>query len=294
MSAEYEPTSEGMRRRWDFGGRSWELGDFPKIMGIVNVTPDSFSDGGQFAAVEAAIAHALKLVEEGADILDIGGESTRPGATPVELNEELNRVIPVIKELARRTDVPISIDTTKAEVARQAIDLGAHILNDISGLRLDPEMATVCRKTTSGIVCMHMLGTPRTMQDDPQYRDVVLEISDFFSKRIDALEQAGIERNRIVLDPGVGFGKTAGHNLEILSHVEHFRRLGRPVLIGHSRKRFLKSLVGRPVEERSSGTIGVSIALAMQHTDILRVHDVRAVRDAIMAWDVIRRQISNE
>ena len=294
MRDENESTPRAILRRWGFCGRSWELGAFPKIMGIVNVTPDSFSDGGQFAAADAAVAHALELVEEGADILDIGGESTRPGAAPVALDEELNRVLPVIEKVARRTDVPISIDTTKAEVARQAIDLGAQIVNDISGLRFDPEMATVCRLNRCGIVCMHILGTPQTMQDNPQYRDVVGEISGYFSERLTALEQAGIERNRVVLDPGVGFGKTAGHSLEILSHIADFRRLGRPVLIGHSRKGFLKSLLGRPVEERSSGTIGVSVAVAMQHADILRVHDVRAVRDALTAWDIIRQQISSE
>ena len=294
MSAEQKPISEDMLRPWDFCGQRWLLGAFPKLMGIVNVTPDSFSDGGQFAAADAAVEHALRLVEEGADILDIGGESTRPGATSVEFNEELARVIPVVQELARRTEVPLSIDTTKAEVARQAIDQGAQIVNDISGLRFDPEMIPVCQATRAGIVCMHILGTPQTMQDNPQYANVVLEISDYFSERLEILEQAGIERSRVVLDPGVGFGKTARHNLEILSHIKRFRNLGRPVLIGHSRKRFLKSLLGRPVEERSSGTIGVSVALAMQQTDILRVHEVRSVRDALTAWDVIRREISSE
>ncbi len=294
MSAEQQPVSEATLCPWEFCGQSWELGAFPKIMGIVNVTPDSFSDGGLFRAAEAAVEHGLQLVEEGADILDIGGESTRPGARLVELEEELGRVVPVVKELARRTGVPLSIDTTKSDVARQAIDHGAQIVNDISGLRFDPEMLPLCQTNNAGIVCMHILGTPQTMQDNPQYDDVVREVNDYFLERLHALEQAGIERSRVVLDPGVGFGKTAQHNLEILSHIKQFRSLGRPVLVGHSRKGFLKTLLGRPVEERSSGTIGVSVALAMQHADILRVHDVRAVRDALTAWDVIRRQMSGE
>lgn len=278
-------------RRWAFAGRDWELGGFPSIMGIVNVTPDSFSDGGQFGSLNAAVKHGLKLTSDGADILDVGGESTRPGADPVSLEVELARTIPVVEGLAKWTEIPISIDTTKAEVARQAIAAGASIVNDISGLSFDPEMIPVCKGSDAGIVCMHIQGTPQTMQDNPSYDNVVEEICRCFVERLEALEAAGIPRERVVLDPGVGFGKTAEHNLEILSQIASFRELGRPVLIGHSRKGFLKSLIGRPVEERLSGTIGVSIALAMQHTDILRVHDVRAVRDALTAWETIRGQI---
>jgi dihydropteroate synthase len=276
-------------RLWTFGGQRFELGRFPKLMGIVNVTPDSFSDGGHFTRVDAAVSHGLQLVEQGADILDIGGESTRPGATPVSLKEELARVLPVIEALKRQSSIPLSIDTTKAEVARQAISAGASIVNDISSLAWDPEMIPLCAETDAGIICMHILGTPQTMQDAPHYEDVIGEIAQYFEARLLALEQAGISRERVVLDPGVGFGKTAEHNLEILSHVKEFRQLDRPVLIGHSRKRFLKAILGRPVEERLSGTVGVSVALAMQHADILRVHDVRAIRDALTAWDIIRR-----
>ncbi len=289
MVAELNP----LTRTWAFAGLHWELGKFPKIMGIVNVTPDSFSDGGQYIDRDAAVAHGLQLIEQGADILDIGGESTRPGAAGISLDEELSRVLPVIESLARQTVVPISVDTTKAEVARRAVSSGAKIINDISGLRFDPDMIPVCRDTNAGIVCMHILGTPQTMQDDPHYEDVVAEISLYFEDRLAALDQAGIAKERVVLDPGVGFGKTAQHNLEILSQVERFRRLGRPVLIGHSRKRFLKAILGRPIEERLCGTIGVSIALAMQHTDILRIHDVCAVRDALTAWNAIRQAISD-
>lgn len=281
------------RRSWRFADRRWELGEFPKLMGIVNVTPDSFSDGGQFPTVEAAVDHGLKLAAEGADLLDVGGESTRPGADPVPLEEELKRTISVVEQLAGQTDIPISIDTTKAEVARQAVAAGASIINDISGLRFDPEMIPVCRDSEAGVICMHIQGTPKTMQADPRYDSVVREICSYFEERLQTLEEAGIAGERVVLDPGVGFGKTAQHNLEILSKVEKLREFGRPVLIGHSRKRFLKKLLGRPVEERLSGTVGVSIALAMQHTDLLRVHDVRAVRDALTAWDTIGRVISS-
>jgi dihydropteroate synthase len=263
-------------------------------MGIINVTPDSFSDGGQFVSVTAAIDHALRLVDEGADILDIGGESTRPGATPVTLADELQRVVPVVRELARRTRVPISIDTTKAEVARQCLDAGAVIVNDISGLTLDAAMPRVCAESSCGVIVMHMQGTPQTMQLDPRYDDVVAEVSRYFSRRLDELETAGIARERIVLDPGIGFGKTAEHNLELLSHVAQLQQVGRPLLIGHSRKRFLKKILGREVEERNAGTLGVSLALAAQGTDLLRVHDVRATRDALLAWHTVMTSLSGE
>lgn len=275
------------KRMWTFSGRHWELGEFPKIMGIVNVTPDSFSDGGHFDRLDAAVEQGEKLAEDGADVLDIGGESTRPGSLPVSLEEELRRVRPLIEELSRRTEIAISIDTTKAEVARQALDSGATIINDISGLRFDPDMIPLARGSDAGIICMHIQGTPQTMQHNPHYEDVLREISEYFEERLRTLEEAGIARERVVLDPGVGFGKTAQHNLDILSHIKTFRSLGRPVLIGHSRKGFLKKILGRPVEERLAGTVGVSVALAMQHTDLLRVHDVRAVRDALTAWNLI-------
>ena len=277
-------------RTWHVGTERWELGRFPKLMGIVNVTPDSFSDGGQFVDVAAAVAHALRLVEEGADILDIGGESTRPGAIPVPLDEELRRVVPVIHELSRQTRVPISIDTTKAEVARQCLAAGAAIVNDISGLTFDPLMSAVCRESTCGVIVMHIQGTPQTMQLDPRYDDVVTDVRRYFSQRLEDLATAGIARERIVLDPGIGFGKTAEHNLELLSHIAEFHALGRPVLIGHSRKRFLKKVLGREVEERNAGTVGVSIALVAQGTDILRIHDVRATRDALLAWHAVMNQ----
>jgi dihydropteroate synthase len=274
-------------RNWQVGNEVWQLGMSPLLMGIVNVTPDSFSDGGRFFDVGLAIEQSLRLVEEGADILDIGGESTRPNATPVSLEEELRRVVPVIRELARQTKTPISIDTYKAEVAHRCLSNGATIVNDISGLTFDADMPRVCRDSNCGVIAMHIQGTPQTMQLDPKYSDVVVEVCDFFATRLDELEKEGIARDRIVLDPGIGFGKSAEHNIELLSHISEQRSLGRPILIGHSRKRFLKKILGRDVEERNSGTIGVSLALAAQRTDILRVHDVRATRDAILAWQTV-------
>ena len=276
---------------WKCDSKSIPLGRLPLLMGILNVTPDSFSDGGEATNLESAVKKGLQLVEDGADILDIGGESTRPGADPVSEEEELRRVIPAIKALAARTPVPISIDTTKAEVARQAIQAGAIIINDISGLMFDPAMIPLAAETKAGVICMHIQGTPQTMQDRPEYQDVVADLKIWFNKRIQKLLDAGIERDRIVIDPGVGFGKTAEHNLEILSHIQEFKDLGFPVLIGHSRKRFLSKLLNRSLEERLAGTIGVSIALASLSVDILRLHDVAANRDALSAWDAVSRRV---
>ena len=261
-------------------------------MGILNVTPDSFSDGGEASDLDAAVKKGLQLVEDGADIIDVGGESTRPGANPVTVEEELNRVIPTIKALSTQTQIPISIDTTKAEVARQALQAGAIIINDISGLRFDPQMIPLAASTQAGIICMHIQGTPQTMQDHPEYQNVVSDLKTWFGERFQKLLDSGIERDHIVIDPGVGFGKTAEHNLEILSQIRSFKELGFPVLIGHSRKRFLSKLLNRSVEERLAGTVGVSIALASQAVDILRLHDVAANRDALSAWDAISQRVT--
>jgi dihydropteroate synthase len=258
-------------------------------MGIVNVTPDSFSDGGEFLDPTRAIQQCLRLVDDGADLLDVGGESTRPGAVPVGEDEEIRRVVPVIAEVARRVSVPISIDTTKAAVAQRALDAGAAIVNDISGLRFDPRMPEVCARAQAGVVCMHMQGTPQTMQIDPRYGDVVREVADYLAQRLAALEECGIARERIVIDPGIGFGKTPEHNLTILKNIARFRALGRPVLIGHSRKRFLAKILGRTLDETSSATLGVSAAAALAGADLLRLHDVRATRDVLAAcWAVLR------
>ena len=270
-------------RVWEFGGFQYVPTRQPLFMGIVNVTPDSFSDGGNFLSVPAAVDHALRLTEEGADILDVGGESTRPGANVVDPEEELRRVIPVIENLAARVTVPISIDTCKPEVARRALQAGARIVNDIAGLR-DPLMVDVCQQSDCGIICMHMQGTPRTMQIDPRYEDVVSEIRDYLAGRLATLASTGIDPRRIALDPGIGFGKSAHHNMQILRAIREFQLLGRPVLIGHSRKRFLQKVIGRTVDERLYGTLGVSVALAHQGIDILRVHDVGPNRDAVLAY----------
>ncbi|MSR56194.1 MAG: dihydropteroate synthase [Planctomycetaceae bacterium] len=256
-------------------------------MGIVNTTPDSFSDGGRFLETEAAVDQALRLVEEGADIIDIGGESTRPGAAPVPPEEELHRVVPIVRRMADLSRVLISIDTTKVVVAREAIAAGAHIVNDISGLAFDAEMPGLCAETGVGVVCMHIRGTPQTMQEDPHYDNVVVEVCDFLKQRLESLERQGIPRDRVAIDPGIGFGKTAEHNLELLSSIGRLRELGRPVCIGHSRKRFLKRLLGRPVDERLFATVGVSVAAVLLGAQIIRVHDVAASRDAILACQAI-------
>jgi dihydropteroate synthase len=273
-------------RLWQVGARRLELGGMPLLMGILNVTPDSFSDGDRYTRIDAALAQADVLVSEGADILDIGGESTRPGAEPVSLEDELARVIPVIRALVSRVQVLISVDTSKAEVARQAIDAGAHIINDVTGLA-DPEMPRVCAAGGVGVVCMHMQGSPQTMQINPRYEDAVAEIAEYLAARLADLESRGIPRERVVLDPGIGFGKTAEHNLQILSHIEQFRALGRPVLIGHSRKRFLAKVLGRPLDEPTFGTVGVSLACAAQGADILRLHAIAPTRDCLLAWQAI-------
>lgn len=278
-----------MKHRWTLKTRDLTHSHLPMLMGILNVTPDSFSDGGQFQLVENAVARALQMEADGADIIDIGGESTRPGAEPVALDEELRRTIPVIRALATQIRIPISIDTTKAEVARQALEAGAEIVNDISGLTFDPDMLDVCRLHDAGICLMHIQGTPQTMQQNPTYMDVVKEVTVFLQEQVDRCLMAGILPERMSVDPGIGFGKTAEHNLQLLKSVARLQQeLQRPVLIGHSRKRFLSKILGRSVEERESGTIGVSIALAEQGVDILRIHDVRSVRDAIVAWDTVR------
>jgi len=274
---------------WSLSRRNIPRTRLPMLMGILNVTPDSFSDGGKFNAIDAAIERALQMVEDGADMIDIGGESTRPGAEPVSLDEELRRTIPVIQKLSQTLHVPISIDTTKAEVARQALAAGAEIVNDISGLTFDKHMLEVCRAADAGICVMHIQGTPQTMQLNPQYGNVVAEVIEFLQQQVDRCLMAGIPPERMCVDPGIGFGKTADHNLELMSAVPRIQQaLQRPVLIGHSRKRFLSKILGRPVDEQSAGTIGVAIALAELGTDILRIHDVRAVHDALVAWDTIR------
>lgn len=275
-------------RLWKVAGRTIPLTELPLLMGIVNVTPDSFSDGGQFLDPQRAVDQALRLEDEGARILDLGAESTRPGALPVSAEEEAERLLPVVERLAPRVLAAISIDTYKSSVAAAALERGAHIINDISGLRFDPAMAGVIAAAEAGLVLMHIRGTPATMQADPHYDDVLAEVAADLREQLGLAQAAGITAEQIVLDPGIGFGKTAEHNLTLLGNITSLQSLGFPVLIGHSRKRFLKRILGREVEERMAGTLGVSIALAEQEVDVLRVHDVAATRDAIVAWRTVQ------
>ncbi len=252
----------------------------PCVMGIVNVTPDSFSDGGKFAATETAIAHGVELVKQGAGILDIGGESTRPGATPVPLEEELRRVIPVIEGLARSVDVPISIDTYKPEVMRAAIAAGASIVNDVFALR-EPGGLEVVAASNAGVCLMHSQGTPQTMQADPHYEDVVAEVLAFLQERRAVAEAHGIPRERIMLDPGFGFGKRSVHNLTLLRELQPLCALGQPVLVGLSRKSVLGQVTGNDIDARLHSSIAAAVIAAMKGAKILRVHDVKATVDAL-------------
>lgn len=251
----------------------------PLVMGVVNVTPDSFSDGGNFLDASAAIEHAHQLIDEGADILDIGGESTRPGAEPVSVDEELRRVLPIIEAL-RTALIPISIDTMKPAVMRAAIESGASVVNDVNGLRA-PGAVEACAVSDVGVCIMHMQGQPRTMQAEPHYNDVVGEIRDFLIERAQTCEHAGIDKNRIVIDPGFGFGKSREHNLTLLRHLEEFTGLGYAVLAGLSRKSVLGKIAGQEVVSRGPASIAAAL-LAVQHgAHIVRVHDVRATKDAL-------------
>ncbi len=249
-------------------------------MGVVNVTPDSFSDGGEFFAADAAVRHCGELLEEGADILDIGGESTRPGAQPVPAEEELRRVLPVV-EGAAAMGARISIDTAKAEVARQALAAGASIVNDVSALRFDPELAGVVADAGVDCCLMHMLGEPRTMQDDPRYDDVVADVKAFLEDRLEFAVGAGIAEERIWLDPGIGFGKTLEHNLELLRRLDEIVAIGRPVVVGTSRKSFLGKLTGGSEKERVPGTIATNVLAFERGGRIFRVHDVAEVVQAL-------------
>jgi dihydropteroate synthase len=255
------------------------------LMGVINVTPDSFSDGGRFLAAEAAVEQGRRLVAEGADLLDVGGESTRPYADVVATEEELRRVVPVVERLAREVGVPISIDTSKAAVARAALAAGAELINDVTGMEGDPEMIGVALESNAGVCAMHMQGTPQTMQDDPRYDNVVEEIFEYLRQRRDALLAAGIERERICLDPGVGFGKTHQHNLTLMAHCGRFHELGAPVLVGHSRKGFLAKLLADKEADRDAATAGAALALAGQGIQVIRVHNVRMVREALLAFE---------
>lgn len=275
---------------WEASGREVvAIGDpVPKVMGVVNLTPDSFSDGGSFAGAEDALDHARRLVDAGAAVLDLGGESSRPGSESIPLDEELRRVLPVVERLAAEVTVPLSIDTTKADVARRALAAGAAIINDISAMAADPDMAGLVADTGAGVVLMHMRGVPKTMQDDPRYEDVVGEVYDFLARRVDWAESHGVPRGRIAVDPGIGFGKTMAHNLDILRNLRRFATLGCVVLIGTSRKKFLGTITGRAVGDRATASSVSSLAACVAGARVIRVHDVAPTVDAIKVWGTIR------
>ena len=270
----------------DCAGRLLRL-DVPRVMGIVNVTPDSFSDGGAHATAGDAVAHGLRLAEEGADVLDVGGETTRPGASEVPLDEELRRVLPVVERLAKETSLPISIDTSKPEVMRAAVAAGAGMINDVSALRRDGALEAAAALGVP-VVLMHMLGEPRSMQDAPVYDDVVAEVHRFLAERIFAAEMAGIDKKRIVVDPGFGFGKTLEHNLVLLAQLERFAELGVPVMAGLSRKQGIGALTGRgEPRERVHGSVAAALVAAQRGARLLRVHDVAATVDAMKVWNAV-------
>jgi len=263
--------------------------DIARVMGIVNVTPDSFSDGGQHDSTEAAIAHALRLVSEGADVLDIGGESTRPGAKEISEAEELQRVIPVIEALAKKITIPIAIDTSKPGVMRAAVNAGASIINDVFALRRDDAL-DVAAELKVPVILMHMQGEPGSMQAAPQYDDAVAEVHSFLTQRIFACEMAGISKKNIVIDPGFGFGKSLEHNLALLAQLRRFVEMGVPVLAGLSRKSMIGNLTGRDVNDRVYGSVAAALIAAQNGAKIIRVHDVAATVDALKVWNAVSRQ----
>jgi dihydropteroate synthase len=253
----------------------------PAIMGVLNVTPDSFSDGGLFLDPGAAVAHGRLLASEGADLIDVGGESTRPGADPVSLQDEIERVMPVIQALVAEVGIPLSIDTSKAEVGRAAIAAGARFVNDVTAFRGDPAMAGVVADAQVEVCLVHMRGEPRTMQDDPRYEDVVAEVRAFLEERLETAIEAGIAEERVWLDPGIGFGKTLEHNLDLIRRLDEIVAIGRPVVFGASRKRFLGRLTGRPEAERVAGTVAANVLALERGATMFRVHDVAPTRDAL-------------
>ena len=270
--------------------REMTVGDRAQIMGILNVTPDSFSDGGFFQSSEEAVESGVRMVEEGADILDVGGESSRPGAEPVSPKEELRRVIPVIEGLVRRVTVPISVDTTKAEVAREAVASGAEIINDISAMRFDDQMPVVVAATGAAVILMHMRGTPKDMQEgDLTYRSLLPDITGFLRERMERAKSAGVELERMMIDPGFGFGKTAEDNMKLLRYLSAFRILGRPIVTGVSRKSFIGKVTGGDPQDRLEGTAAALTVAIMNGSHVVRVHDVSAMKRVAAMADAILR-----
>ena len=269
-------------------GHSLDLGKRTHVMGVINVTPDSFSDGGLYFQKETAIEHGLRLAQDGADIIDVGGESTRPFSEEVPLQEELDRVVPVVEALSRALQVPISIDTCKAEVARQALEAGASIINDISALRFDPEIISVAAEAGIPVILMHMQGTPGNMQKNPFYQNLIPEILDFLKLAVDRAVSGGIKNDMIIVDPGIGFGKTVEHNLEIIRELGQFCILGRPVLLGTSNKTFIGRLLNKEPHERDTGTMATIAAGALNGADIVRVHNVKKAVETVRIVDAIK------
>lgn len=274
------------------GSKVFDWREVPYLVGILNVTPDSFSDGGKFVSIKSAITRVKELLEEGADIIDVGGESTRPFADPVPVEEEIERVIPVIKAIRQEfPEVILSVDTYKSKVAEKALEVGAHLINDISAGTFDPRMVEVIRDYQCPYVIMHIKGTPKTMQINPEYKDVVEEIKDFLSKRIEFLVEKGIKFENIIIDPGLGFGKTLEHNVEILKRIDEFFKLKRPILLGHSRKSFIGILTNRPDPlKREGGTVGTSLWAYLKGIHFLRVHRVDLSKDAITMFKFLTQQ----
>jgi len=270
-----------------FKNKKLDLSSRTHIMGILNVTPDSFSDGGRFYKFDDAVRQGMKMAEEGADILDVGGESTRPGSHPVSLEEELSRVIPVIESLTQRLDVPISIDTYKAKVAQEALNAGAQMINDISALRYDPEMKKMAAQHDVPVALMHIQGTPRTMQEHPWYEDVIGEITDYLKESIQIATDAGIGREKIIIDPGIGFGKRLKDNLNILKNLKEFSILNCPILIGCSRKSFIGKILNLPMEERLEGSLAALAVAVMNGAHMVRVHDVKESKRVASLVDAI-------
>ena len=274
---------------WRACDRSWEFPRPTLVMGVVNVTPDSFSDGGKFQSTNQAVEHALRLVDEGADILDIGGESTHPGATPVDESEELSRVISIIEKLAGQTQAALSIDTQKPTVAQAAVKAGAVIINDIAANREDEAMWQLVAETGAGYVAMHMLGTPQTMQEAPQYGNIVNDVEAFFNSGMARWNDWGMALEQVVLDPGIGFGKTVEHNLALLAALERFTRMQRPLLVGTSRKSFIGHVTNTEVNDRLPGSLACACRAAEAGAGIVRVHDVKETVQALQTWEAIAK-----
>jgi dihydropteroate synthase len=278
-----------VRKRYSYQvkGKEYLLGQRTWLMGVLNVTPDSFSDGGLYFDKDKALERGLELAAEGADIIDVGGESTRPDSNPIPVQEELRRVIPVISALREKTDVLISVDTTKSEVAEAAIEAGADIINDISAFRFDSRMPLLAGQKGISVILMHMKGTPKTMQINPSYEDLLSEIRSFLQDKIEAAQDAGINKEKIIIDPGIGFGKSAADNLILINHLDFLEEFKRPILIGTSRKSFLGSILNLPSQERNEGSIASAVISIIRGAHILRVHDVRSIKRAVLVAESI-------